>query len=720
MDKQKYARQRLQKMAREVALSLNGTRNNNLFDAALKAGSYAKDGSLDLMTARDKLVAAAVEAGLPPMEANQTVLSALESSDPSHAWYPQNQLEAKRAKRSKRRQALPVRHEQATTAYTIFENLKSVDGRWCGNASHMVSSRVESPARGHTKQTMPLWSFAKFEHDSRARGNQVLEVYALVLDYDNDPNFSMGQVGAWWNGCAFVAHTSLSHNVDKDGQGLVPRGRVIVPFSRPATPDEYNILAEWALNSGRGKFEAKEVHTIARAYFLPCEGPGGYDSLVRLDAPVLDIDEVLRNEALLESDPELAEPDPRVWDSLDKAGEKVKKCIANLDRVLRGDARTPVVEKCLLRNKVLIDGYEISDDRVTQLRLWIDYVYGLSVPKEDIERVLEVVAQEREVHPVREWLESLRWDGRERIANLLPYYLSCEDSGEGMLEVYGVKWLMAAVARAMVPGCKVDSMLVLQGSQGEGKSSAISALVGDDWFGDNAIDVKSRDGSIGLQGKWVVEWGELSGMRRTTVEAVKRFLTLQFDDFRPVHGRHNIKLPRTCVFIGTTNENRFLADPTGSRRFWVATVAADIRGDELYEDREQLWAEAYARLKTGMDSIELSWERAREMSSSEFRVRTLALPDDSKWWLTKEEEARREQIAEGYTVEDPIDAVLDDVLETYTWIGVKDLLQRLSANNIDVQAQSQYKSRLVPAMERRGWERNKSTKGRGWRPIQGE
>jgi predicted P-loop ATPase len=202
---------------------------------------------------------------------------------------------------------------------------------------------------------------------------------------------------------------------------------------------------------------------------------------------------------------------------------------------------------------------------------------------------INIVAHRNAYHPVRDWLLSLHWDKRLRISDWTADFCSAART------VYNGKvarkFLIASVARALDPGCQVDTTLILEGGQGVGKSTLIRKLFGDDWTQASRIDIGDKDGAIALRGKWAVEFAELESFRGRDARSLKAFLTLTRDSYRPPYGRGTVTFPRQCVFIGTTNDEQYLVDDTGNRRFWPVTVGEiDTQGIEQY--RDQLWAEA--------------------------------------------------------------------------------------------------------------------------------
>jgi predicted P-loop ATPase len=233
------------------------------------------------------------------------------------------------------------------------------------------------------------------------------------------------------------------------------------------------------------------------------------------------------------------------------------------------------------------------------LRYYLEHAYGVS-GKDRIFDAVNVVAQHGSFHPVREYLDSCVWDGVPRVETLLVDYLGAEDTE--YTRAVTRKTLVAAVARIYRPGCKFDHMLTLRGVQGLGKSSFIAKLAGK-WFSDSFTSVQGKESYEQVQGVWIMEVGELAGMRKAEVEAIKLYISKQSDRFRPAYGRRLQDFPRQCVFIGSTNETQFLRDTTGNRRFWVVDTPNEPTRDfwdELTPETTRLvWAEAVELYKKG-------------------------------------------------------------------------------------------------------------------------
>ena len=212
-------------------------------------------------------------------------------------------------------------------------------------------------------------------------------------------------------------------------------------------------------------------------------------------------------------------------------------------------------------------------------------------------RALLQVARENPRDPVAEYLGELAWDGEPRAEALLETHLGAV--GEPTyLRAVSRRWLVSLVARALRPGCKVDTVLGLEGPQGVGKSSAFEALVGTENFLDTALELGEKDTMQAVASAWLVELGELASLRGAEVGRVNQFVTSKVDRYRPPYGRVTVESPRRCVFVGTTNDDSYLRDRTGNRRFWPARVERPLP-DLVVRDRDQVLAEAVAAFRAG-------------------------------------------------------------------------------------------------------------------------
>lgn len=238
-------------------------------------------------------------------------------------------------------------------------------------------------------------------------------------------------------------------------------------------------------------------------------------------------------------------------------------------------------------------GPMLNDDSLDELYLLIQREHFLKPTKTDFDRITLAEARRNRFHPVRAYLDGLDWDGMERIDEWLCAYIGAQDDAEGIIRAVGRIFLIAAVRRIRRPGVKFDTMVVIEGPQGTGKSTAIAALCPDpEWFSDSvSLHLETKAVMELTAGKWLVEIGELAGMKRGDVEHVKALLSRQADEARLAYDRMKKRRPRQCIFIGTTNETNYLIDETGNRRF-LPVRAGRIDVPALRRDRDQLWAEA--------------------------------------------------------------------------------------------------------------------------------
>lgn len=244
------------------------------------------------------------------------------------------------------------------------------------------------------------------------------------------------------------------------------------------------------------------------------------------------------------------------------------------------------------------DAWTDADD--SELRRYIELAYHIT-GKERIMDAVSGVARMNTIHPVKDYLRGLEWDGVERLDTLLVDYLAAEDTE--YTRAVTRKAFTAAVARIMRPGCKFDYVLVLAGPQGRGKSTLINKM-SCGWFTDSLAGIGTKEAYEGIQGYWLIELGELAAMRKTEIEVTKNFISKQVDSYRAPYGRRVEDHKRQCVFFGTTNSSAFLRDDTGNRRFWPVRLhdAAPARTvwDDLTPDIvHQLWAEAVTRYQEG-------------------------------------------------------------------------------------------------------------------------
>jgi predicted P-loop ATPase len=239
-----------------------------------------------------------------------------------------------------------------------------------------------------------------------------------------------------------------------------------------------------------------------------------------------------------------------------------------------------------------------TDHRESQTRVWL-IQNGINAPAGDVGRAVQAAARFNPFHPVRNFFESLVWDGVPRLETWLQTYFGVEDSP--YVRAIGLRFLISAVARIYEPGAKVDHVLVLEGPQGKLKSEALRTLaIRDEWFTDRLSHITSKDAILEIAGVLLVEIAEMDALTRATSSAMKSFLTRRKDRFRPPYAKYMVNWPRQCVFAGDINPNGgYLKDPTGARRIWPVTCRGMIDRDGLEKIRDQLWAESEHRYKAG-------------------------------------------------------------------------------------------------------------------------
>jgi putative DNA primase/helicase len=231
------------------------------------------------------------------------------------------------------------------------------------------------------------------------------------------------------------------------------------------------------------------------------------------------------------------------------------------------------------------DWADIDDVRVMK---WLAQHYNLRVKASHVIEAVSVVAHDHEFHPVRQYLKKLEWDRVPRLESWLTDVMGVRASAYS--SKVGKRWMISAVARVMKPGCKADSVMILEGAQGAGKSTAMSIL-GGEWFMDTPFALGDKDGFQAIRGKWIVELGELDSFNKAESTKAKQFFSASTDTYRESYGRRTMDVPRQCVFVGTTNQEEYLKDATGNRRYWpVACTKVDL--ELLRSIRDQLWAEA--------------------------------------------------------------------------------------------------------------------------------
>lgn len=318
--------------------------------------------------------------------------------------------------------------------------------------------------------------------------------------------------------------------------------------------------------------------------------------------------------------------------------EAFKGCFARNE--LSGETelvkKLPAVGRHLLPRRGTLDDYVVSHTRMA-----LSAICGLTVGREACIEGIEYAARQCCYNPLQDYLRSLIWDGVPRLGSWLSTYLGADRTP--YTEAIGRWWLVSAMARAFEPGCQVDHMLVLEGPQGAGKSSAARILAGK-WYLGKLPNVREYErAAFAIAGVWMAEIAELEALRGAASSQVKEFISQTVDRYRPPYGRFAVAQLRTCVFIGTTNDAQYLRDTTGARRFWPVRVGT-IDRDALTRDRDRLLAEARVAYEDKCSwhpdptmAVDLAEEQEARHEADEWEVKIAA-------WLS---EPRGIQIGQG-------------------------------------------------------------------------
>lgn len=487
------------------------------------------------------------------------------------------------------------------------------------------------------------------------------------------------------NACAKIASTTEG-------------GRNALLFAKACTVFEYcvgenaNHLHAWSelarAGEGCGLPEGEVRSVLTKAWDKAQKAPRSVKPSTRAAPPaptsspaVTDVSDVVRDDSWI------------AHLSTDNKGN-IKNTLGNVCKLLRFD---PVFRGRLTFNEMrltaCLDGKPLADHDFTAMRENIEQRWHFTPGSEVMIDAVGLVANENASHPVRGYLDALKWDGERRIDLVARDVLGIQDPGPIVLSMLRC-FFVSSVARALEPGCKVDTSLVLVGDQGFKKSTFFSTL-GGEWFSDSYADVRSKDGILAVHAAWIYEWGEIDRITaKNNSSDVKAFVVIARDFVRPPYGRGIVDVARSGVIVGSTNRT-FLDDETGSRRFHPIPISNDVNIATLREWRDQLWAEAVDAFKNG-----------------------------EQWWLSKAEEDAREELAQEHTLEnpwlEPIAMYLKShSLEAMVGMSTADVLKH--ALHIELSAMGRGEEmRVAKAMKSLGWasvrERRAGAKVRVWLP----
>ena len=321
---------------------------------------------------------------------------------------------------------------------------------------------------------------------------------------------------------------------------------------------------------------------------------------------------------------------------------------------------------------------QLRDSDANKVRMWLNSeLKWVKVPKSDVFDAIELCARQHTLSPIRHYLEALpsmpAAEARAYLVDVLNTHFGLRRFNEHpdsirYSELVFRKWLISAVARALQPACKADHVLILEGAQGAGKSTAIRTLCGDEYFGDTVPRLDSKDAADYVRGKWIIELAELSSVSKAEVEQVKAYITRTEEKFRPAYGRNELVYQRRCVFVGTTNRTDYLRDETGNRRFWPIKIDS-VGVEAIRKDRDQIWAAAKALYDSG-----------------------------EQWWLTDDEASLARAQQARRTVVDPL---YEEVAQWLDDTTTEQTCMRAILDNVISSDGEQSSAQITPQLQHR-------------------
>lgn len=326
----------------------------------------------------------------------------------------------------------------------------------------------------------------------------------------------------------------------------------------------------------------------------------------------------------------------------------------------------------LLSKRIEVNEIVISLDRA-KLQLAVRHGISLYSCREDIQDILVELAEQNQYSPIEEYLRKLpKPADTSALDNLAEKYFGIKGK---MYQIFVRKTLIGAVARALRPGCKLDTALILQGKQGFKKSTFFKTLAGD-YFDDSLGAVSDKDERLKLHRAWFVEWSELESIfKRRDVSQTKAFLSSAVDAIRPPYCRDTQDFKRSSIIVATTNKDEFLSDETGNRRFWICPIKKLIPIELLKKERDAIWAAA-----------------------------VLAFESGEEWWLEYDEEIAAETLAEEFQTSDPWQEPIASYIENREWVQIGDLLLHLQ---VDLNRQERaHQMRIAGILKVMGWTKN--------------
>jgi predicted P-loop ATPase len=480
-----------------------------------------------------------------------------------------------------------------------------------------------------------------------------------------------------------VAQFQMFPPQHKDAPSLAEALGLLVPAPNIAASCVEDVAAH-----ARAIIEAKRTDRISElvAGINAASRTGDLDTIAKLSEQMAAVAKPpkpkreRKTEALDSDSAEDKKPDPETVTALKKIPSRARDDRRVQARVvLEHDPRWAKLVYNEMRQQIELDGRLYTDADDSRTTDWLSWVYGIQIGRDVAAAVVDLVARKRSYDPLRDFLYGLDWDGTHRLDSWLMRGFGVEDSE--LHRRIGACWMIGAVARALQPGCQMDTMLVFVGRQGAGKTRGVEALTGREFFSETELRIGEIRGLQQLGDAWIHELGEMTPLLANRVDrnVFKNFLTTRVDKYQRLHAKRSGEYPRRCVFIGTANDKELLNDPTGARRFWPVT-ATTVDLDWIRRERAQLWAEARVRFERG-----------------------------EAWHLARAEEAELERLQRPFRKTDPWEEPLAAWLslpersqDTETSITASRLLSDVIGRPLGLQTQAD-KTRVGTCMAAIGW-----------------
>lgn len=447
------------------------------------------------------------------------------------SFWPESSRVNKERKRLADKQGDPTEKEGAVGLFCRTYTIEEAIGAFLSDVYEGAGQRRYTYAGGSTSGGLVLYEdhFAFSHHGTDPTSGKLCNAFDLVRLHkfgDMDEGGLEGKTPSQWPSFKAMTDLVMGDELVKETQGAETMARVRSEFDILEDDEEETLDDSWT----------KKLETVGK------NGKGGYASTIN------------NVKIILENDPSL------------------KK------KLLFDEFYAKPLGKSPLPWRKSGGVQEWTDPEDSGLRHYLEFSWGLA-SKAKIDDAINMIMEQNKVHPVREYLESLTWDGTRRVDTFFIDYLGAEDNiftREATRRI-----LTAAAGRVIKPGIKFDYMVILTGPQGVGKSY-ILRRIGRDWYSDSIYTINGKEAYEQLQGVWIAEMAEMTATKKADVEAIKHFISKQEDTFRKAYARRPQTVKRQCVFIGTTNDRECLRDRTGNRRFWPIDVRVNTPTKDIW------------------------------------------------------------------------------------------------------------------------------------------